>query len=84
MTALPIVPPIAVLLAKDPLVFDYDLSSLIDVICGAASLKKETTDEIKKRLNFTVAQGINGRRAGGLAGRLAGRQAGWLADWLTG
>ena len=59
MTVLPIVPPIAVLFAKDPKATEYDLSSLVDVFCGAASLMKETTEEIRKRLNVTIRQGIS-------------------------
>lgn len=44
-----IVPPLAVFLAKHPLVLKYDLSSLVEVWCGAAPLSKDIQTEISKR-----------------------------------
>lgn len=44
------VPPLMVFLAKHPIVDQYDLSSLILLVCGAAPLSKETEDQIKERL----------------------------------
>ncbi|XP_053613402.1 uncharacterized protein LOC128676951 [Plodia interpunctella] len=44
-----IVPPLAVFLAKDPLVEKYDLSSLHEVWCGAAPLSVELQKAIIKR-----------------------------------
>ncbi|CAH2983427.1 unnamed protein product [Chilo suppressalis] len=44
-----IVPPIAVFLAKDPLVLKYDLSSLNEVWCGAAPLSKNIQNAISAR-----------------------------------
>lgn len=44
------VPPLMVFLAKHPLVDQYDLSSLLVLLCGAAPLSKETEEAIKKRI----------------------------------
>lgn len=44
-----IVPPLAVFLAKHPLVLKYDLSSLLEVWCGAAPLSKEIQTAVSKR-----------------------------------
>ncbi|CAB3245734.1 unnamed protein product [Arctia plantaginis] len=44
-----IVPPLAVFLAKHPLVLKYDLSSLVEVWCGAAPLSKEIQTAVSKR-----------------------------------
>ncbi len=38
-------------LLKSPLVQKYDLSSLTQLFCGAAPLKQEIENEIKKKLN---------------------------------
>uniref|UniRef100_A0A182JKD8 Luciferin 4-monooxygenase n=1 Tax=Anopheles atroparvus TaxID=41427 RepID=A0A182JKD8_ANOAO len=45
-----IVPPIAVFLAKHPLVDEFDLSSLEIIACGAAPLSKEVEELIYARL----------------------------------
>ncbi|XP_062532101.1 luciferin 4-monooxygenase isoform X2 [Bombyx mori] len=44
-----IVPPLAVFLAKHPLVLKYDLSSLHEVWCGAAPLSSEIQKAVTKR-----------------------------------
>ncbi|XP_055850186.1 uncharacterized protein LOC129914807 [Episyrphus balteatus] len=44
------VPPLMVFLAKHPIVDQYDLSSLLVLISGAAPLSKETEDTIKQRI----------------------------------
>ncbi|CAD0203943.1 unnamed protein product [Chrysodeixis includens] len=44
-----IVPPLAVFLAKHPLVLKYDLSSLVEVWCGAAPLSKEIQQAVSER-----------------------------------
>lgn len=44
------VPPLMVFLAKHPLVDNYDLSSLKELLCGAAPLSKETQDAVYARL----------------------------------
>ncbi len=56
-TILNIVPAVASLLAKDPAVDSYDMSSVKIVICGAAPLKEEVGDEIARRLGAQVLQG---------------------------
>ncbi|XP_052756704.1 uncharacterized protein LOC113519634 [Galleria mellonella] len=58
INATTIVPPLAVFLAKHPLVPKYDLSSLNEVWCGAAPLSSEIQRAISKRtgLNF-IKQG---------------------------
>ena len=40
-----------VFLAKHPIVGNYDLSSLRDLICGAAPLSEQLENEVKNRLN---------------------------------
>ena len=55
---LPIYPSTAVLLAKDPRVFNYDLSSLVDVICTGGHLMKVTIEDIERRLHLTIRQGV--------------------------
>lgn len=53
-----IAPPIAVLLAKHPLVDKYDLSSLRGVLSGAASLDSELANAVEERLGVHVQQGF--------------------------
>lgn len=52
-----VVPPVALALAKHPLVDDYDLSSLQQVFIAAAPSGAELTDAISARLNCTALQG---------------------------
>lgn len=47
--AMSIAPPLAVFLEKSPKVLKYDLSSIEDILCGAAPLSKHTECSIKKR-----------------------------------
>ena len=48
-----VVPPIVVFLAKSPLVENYDLSSIKDIVCGAAPLSKDIEESLKQRfLNY--------------------------------
>ena len=53
-----VVPPVALALAKHPLVDDYDLSSLEMVFIAAAPSGLELTDAIAGRLNCTALQGF--------------------------
>ena len=46
-----VVPPIMVFLAKHPLVDEYDLSSLTDLMCAAAPLSQQLEEEVYSRLN---------------------------------
>jgi acyl-CoA synthetase (AMP-forming)/AMP-acid ligase II len=57
VTGTVIVPPIALALARHPVVDRYDLSSLRFVGCGAAPLGKEIEEECAKRLGCLFHQG---------------------------
>lgn len=52
-----IAPPVAVALAKHPLVDEYDLSSVHTVFSGAAPLDKELAGAVARRLGCRVRQG---------------------------
>ncbi|XP_012942397.1 4-coumarate--CoA ligase [Aplysia californica] len=49
-----VVPPLAIFLAKHPLVDKYDMSSLRQVTSGAAPLGSEVSEEFQKRLPHVV------------------------------
>ncbi|KAF2269534.1 4-coumarate-CoA ligase [Lojkania enalia] len=49
-------PPVLVMLAKRPETDDYDLSSLQNVLCGAAPLSKELQNEVSVKLKLKVVQ----------------------------
>jgi acyl-CoA synthetase (AMP-forming)/AMP-acid ligase II len=53
-----VVPPVAISLAKHPLVDDYDLSALEQVFIAAAPSGPELTDAVSARLNCTALQGF--------------------------
>lgn len=53
-----IAPPIAVVLAKHPLVEQYDLSSLNTVLSGAAALDGKLAAAVQDRLGVAVLQGF--------------------------
>ncbi|KAG0033560.1 hypothetical protein BGZ81_008136 [Podila clonocystis] len=53
-----IVPPVALALAKHPMVSDYDLTSLRHIACGAAPLPKDLCEMIEKRLGVYCRQGF--------------------------
>ena len=53
-----IVPPVALALAKHPLVDQYDLSSIEQVFSGAAPLGAEVSDAVAKRLDCISVQGF--------------------------
>ncbi|KAG1469905.1 hypothetical protein G6F56_002985 [Rhizopus delemar] len=57
ITTAAIVPPVAVHLAKSPVVSKYDLSTICRVGCGAAPLSKEHVDSLKKRISAEIKQG---------------------------
>ncbi|MFL6140515.1 MAG: AMP-binding protein [Labedaea sp.] len=57
ITRLYIVPTIAVLLAKSPLVDRYDLSSIREIVSGGAALDPEIARMCEARLGCRVAQG---------------------------
>jgi acyl-CoA synthetase (AMP-forming)/AMP-acid ligase II len=52
-----LVPPIALALAKHPLVDDHDISSVQTIMSGAASLGAELASQVSKRVGCTVIQG---------------------------
>ncbi|XP_058812705.1 luciferin 4-monooxygenase-like [Topomyia yanbarensis] len=53
-----VAPPLLVFLAKHPIVDNYDLSSLITLICGAAPLSKEIEDRVRDRIGVAfIRQG---------------------------
>ena len=52
-----VVPPIAIALAKDPIVDRFDLSALKEIGSGAAPLSAEIGDAIRKRLGCAFYQG---------------------------
>jgi acyl-CoA synthetase (AMP-forming)/AMP-acid ligase II len=51
-----IVPPVAVALAKHPVVDNYKLSHLKWLLCAAAPLGAEVTEAVQRRLNVTLRQ----------------------------
>ncbi|KAF2865819.1 4-coumarate-CoA ligase [Massariosphaeria phaeospora] len=56
ITHLQTAPPVLVMLAKRPETKDYDLTSLQNVLCGAAPLSKELQNDISTRFNLKVVQ----------------------------
>jgi acyl-CoA synthetase (AMP-forming)/AMP-acid ligase II len=52
-----IAPPVAVALAKHPLIDEYDLTSLNTIMCGAAPLDADLGDAVAKRLGCRLVQG---------------------------
>ncbi|XP_031571386.1 4-coumarate--CoA ligase 1-like isoform X2 [Actinia tenebrosa] len=50
LNALNIVPPIAIFLAKDPLVGNFDLSHLKSIMCGGAPLGEDVIYQLKSKL----------------------------------
>lgn len=46
---MPLVPPLLLFLAKDPIVSEYDLSNLESILVGAAPVGKELSEEFLKR-----------------------------------
>lgn len=49
-------PPVLVMLAKRPETKDYNLSSLQNILCGAAPLSKELQNEVSDRFKLKVVQ----------------------------
>ncbi|XP_055633649.1 luciferin 4-monooxygenase-like [Toxorhynchites rutilus septentrionalis] len=53
-----VVPPLMVFLAKHPIVDNYDLSTLMTLLCGAAPLSKDIEDRVRDRLGVAfIRQG---------------------------
>lgn len=57
ITSLQIAPPILVMLSKRPETARYDISSVKDVLCGAAPLSRELQNECQKRFQMQINQG---------------------------
>jgi acyl-CoA synthetase (AMP-forming)/AMP-acid ligase II len=57
VTRAPVVPPIALALAKHPAVATRDLSALAHIGCGAAPLAVEIAQAVKTRIGCSVTQG---------------------------
>ncbi len=57
ITRLFLVPPIVLALAKQPIVDDYDLSSVTQIYSGAAPLPEDVAAAAAKRLNCGIGQG---------------------------
>ncbi|KAM0755140.1 phenylacetyl-CoA ligase [Meredithblackwellia eburnea MCA 4105] len=58
ITSIYIVPPMVIMMIKNPMVDEYDLSSLRMGMAGAAPLSSETTDALKKKFpKLTFGQG---------------------------
>ncbi|KAF2790612.1 acetyl-CoA synthetase-like protein [Melanomma pulvis-pyrius CBS 109.77] len=57
VTHLQVAPPIMVMMSKRPETAKYDLSSVTDILCGAAPLSKELQNEISKKLDCEILQG---------------------------
>jgi acyl-CoA synthetase (AMP-forming)/AMP-acid ligase II len=57
ITSLQIAPPILVMLSKRPETSRFDLSSVKDVLCGAAPLSRELQNECQRRFNMQINQG---------------------------
>ncbi len=57
VTFLNLVPPLVLALAKQPMVDDYDLSSIDRITCGAAPLGEELQKACAERIGCTIYQG---------------------------
>jgi 4-coumarate--CoA ligase len=57
ITHLQTAPPILVMLSKRPETAKYDLSSVTDVLCGAAPLSRELQNDVAKRFKVQINQG---------------------------
>jgi acyl-CoA synthetase (AMP-forming)/AMP-acid ligase II len=53
-----IVPPVALALAKHPMIDDFDLSSIDQIFSGAAPMGAELSDAVSSRLNCAMLQGF--------------------------
>ena len=49
VTIAPLVPPLLLFLAKHPMVDNYKLSTLVDVLCGGAPVGEELMRALKRR-----------------------------------
>ncbi|KZT41663.1 acetyl-CoA synthetase-like protein [Sistotremastrum suecicum HHB10207 ss-3] len=81
ITDLVVVPPVAVLLAKSPLVKKYDLSSLRTIVSGAAPLGTEVALAVEKVLDPDGARNVKVAQAWGMS-EVTGAATGFdYGDW---
>ncbi|EJD52431.1 acetyl-CoA synthetase-like protein [Auricularia subglabra TFB-10046 SS5] len=67
-TTMHVAPPVALLLAKSPLVDQYDLSTIKRAICGGAPLGADIIQQVYKRTGIIVTMGLGmTETAGGTA-----------------
>ena len=72
VTAVPLVPPVAVLLAKDPRTRQYDLTGVQTIMSGAAPMDATLEQEV---LTATGAQDLRqGNRQNGNSDKVTGEQ----------
>ncbi|KAJ6164087.1 hypothetical protein N7470_002759 [Penicillium chermesinum] len=57
ITHLQVAPPILIMLDKRPETAKFDLSSVKNILCGAAPLSRELQNAIQKKFNLNVVQG---------------------------
>ena len=57
ITHLQAAPPILVMLSKRPETAKYDLSSVVNILCGAAPLSKQLQNDVASRFNVRISQG---------------------------
>ena len=58
ITLVPVVPPIAIMLAKLPVVEQYDVSSIKTVVCAAAPLSRDVIETLTNKFGWQVMQGF--------------------------
>lgn len=57
ITRLQTVPPILIMLSKRPETADYDLSSVKEILCGAAPLSRKLQATVARKFNVRITQG---------------------------
>ncbi|TIC90915.1 putative 4-coumarate--CoA ligase 3 [Colletotrichum higginsianum] len=57
ITTLQVAPPVLVMLSKRPETARYDLSSVKEMLCGAAPLSRELQNECQRRFSMQINQG---------------------------
>jgi acyl-coenzyme A synthetase/AMP-(fatty) acid ligase len=57
ITRLQTVPPILIMLAKRPEVANYNLTSVKEILCGAAPYSRELQNAIKEKFKLKIIQG---------------------------
>ena len=58
ITALQAVPPVLVMMAKRPETAKYDISSIKQILCGAAPLSSDLQNDVMRRFGLVVCQGF--------------------------